>query len=116
MLEHPQFECLVSNADLILHAINICCGPSAVVCDEEEELNFYIASCSFCLCNSACPLQSLGHVGHVVSESGELERISLALVLLFAVAQPLQTCLIRPVHVKVRHPLPHPDCAGNPLV
>lgn len=25
MLEHPRFECPISNADLILHAINICC-------------------------------------------------------------------------------------------
>ena len=24
-LEHPRFECPISNADLILHAINICC-------------------------------------------------------------------------------------------
>ena len=40
---------------------------------EEEKLKFYITSCSFCLCNSACSLQSLDHVGHVVSESGDLE-------------------------------------------
>ena len=26
-------------------------------------LNFYITSCFFCLCNSACSLQSLDHVG-----------------------------------------------------
>ena len=41
-------------------------------CDEEEKLKFYITS-SFCLCNSACPLQSLDHLGHIVSESGDLE-------------------------------------------
>ena len=40
--------------------------------NEEEKFNFYITSCSFCLCNSACSLQSLGHVGHVVLESGDL--------------------------------------------
>ena len=40
---------------------------------EEEKLKFYITSFSFCLCNSACHLQSLDHVGHVVSESGDLQ-------------------------------------------
>ena len=39
---------------------------------EEEKLKLYITSCSFCLCNSVCSLQSLDHVGHVVSESGDL--------------------------------------------
>ena len=39
----------------------------------EEKLKFYIISCSFCLCNSACSLQSLDHVGHIVSESGDLQ-------------------------------------------
>ena len=29
---------------------------------EEEKLKFYITSCSFCLCNPACSLQSLDHV------------------------------------------------------
>ena len=37
---------------------------------EEEKLKFYITSCSFCLCNSACSLQSLDHT---VSESGDLQ-------------------------------------------
>ena len=41
--------------------------------NEEEKLKFYITSCSFCLCNSACSLQSLDHVGDVVSESGDLQ-------------------------------------------
>ena len=41
--------------------------------NEEEKLNFYSTSFSFCLCNSACSLQSMDHVGHVVSESGDLE-------------------------------------------
>ena len=41
--------------------------------NEEEKLKFYITSCSSCLCNSAGPLQSLDHVGHVVSESGDLQ-------------------------------------------
>ena len=39
---------------------------------EEEKLKFYITSCSCCLCNSACSLQSLDHVGHLLSESGDL--------------------------------------------
>ena len=30
---------------------------------EEEKLKFYITSCSFCLCNPACFLQSLDHIG-----------------------------------------------------
>ena len=60
----------------------------------EEKLKFYITSCLFCFCNSACSLQSLDHVGHVVSESGdlqyqELEFISLTLVLLSVIAQLL---------------------------
>ena len=40
---------------------------------EEEKLKFYITSCSFCFCNSAYSLQSLDHVGHVGSESGDLK-------------------------------------------
>ena len=51
-------------------------GPSGVpkpqkpvAAGEEEKLKFYITSCSFCLCNSACSLQSLDHV---VSESRDL--------------------------------------------
>ena len=40
---------------------------------EEEKLKFYMASCSFCLCHSAGSLQNLDHVGHVVSESGDLK-------------------------------------------
>ena len=42
-----------------------------VVYLEEEKLKFYITSCSFCLCNSACSLQSLDYVGHMVSKSGD---------------------------------------------
>ena len=30
---------------------------------EDKKLKFYITSCSFCLCNSACSLQSLDHIG-----------------------------------------------------
>ena len=44
---------------------------TVVISIEEEKLKFYITSCSFRLCNSACSLQSLDHVGHVVSESGD---------------------------------------------
>ena len=39
---------------------------------EEEKLKFYMTSWLFCLCNSACSLQSLDHIGHVVSENGDL--------------------------------------------
>ena len=39
----------------------------------EEKLKFYMASCSFCLCNSACSLQNMDHVGHIVSENGDLK-------------------------------------------
>ena len=79
---------------------------------EKEKLKFYITSFSFCICKLACPLQSLDHIGHVVSESGdfqywEQEFISLTLVLFFAITQPLQTCLIMPV--QIRHPPPHLD-------
>ena len=50
-------------------------GPHLILFDpsEEEKLKFYITSCPFCLCNSACFFQSLDHIGHVVSETGELE-------------------------------------------
>ena len=93
-------------------------GKPTLSSNEEEKLNFYITTCSFCLCNSACSLQSLNQVGHVVSERGdlqyqELELISLTLVLLFPTAQPLQTCLIMPVHVKIRHLPPHLDCCSQ---
>ena len=40
---------------------------------DEEKLKFYIASCSFCLCNSACTLQSLDPIVQVVSESRNLQ-------------------------------------------
>ena len=40
---------------------------------KEEKLKFYITSRSFCLCNSAGFLKSLDHVGHVVSERGDLQ-------------------------------------------
>ena len=88
-------ETLVSDSSTKLPLL--CTPRGAVGCPgEEETLKFYITSCSFCLCNSACSLQSLDHIGHIVSESGdlqywELEFISFTLVLLFAIAQPLQT-------------------------
>ena len=83
---------------------------------KEENFKCYITSFSFCLCSSACPLQSLDHISHVVSESGdlqyqELEFVSLTLVLLFAIIQPLQTCLIMPV--QARHPPLHLDCCSR---
>ena len=96
-------------------------GKPTLSSNEEEKLNFYITTCSFCLCNSACSLQSLNQVGHVVSERGdlqyqELELISLTLVLLFAIARLLKTCFITPVCVKVRHPPPHLDCCSRAWV
>ena len=83
----------------IAESCPIIATPWTVACQsplEKEKLNCYITSCSFCLCNSACFLQSLDHLCHAVSESGdswyyELELISLTLVLLFAIAQPLRT-------------------------
>ena len=53
---------VMTNLDSILQSRDI----------EEQKLKFYITSCSFCLCNSACSLESLDHIGHVVSESGDL--------------------------------------------
>ena len=38
------------------------CG--SLVHTEEENLKFYITCFYFCLCSSACPLQSLDHIGH----------------------------------------------------
>ena len=97
----------------ILHGV-----PKNIICpgSEEEKLKFYMTSFSFCLYNSACPLQSLDHISHVVSESRdlqyqELEFISGTLVLFFAISQPLQTCLFMPVWV--RHPPPHLDCCSH---
>ena len=42
------------------------CGSLAHT--EEENFKFYITSFSFCLYSSVCSLQSLDHIGHVVSE------------------------------------------------
>ena len=55
---------------------------------EEEKLKFYITSCSYYLCNSACSLQSLDHVGHAVSESGDLQYSKLELASLTLVLAP----------------------------
>ena len=106
--------CLLHCRQIIYHLSHK--GSSNI---EEETLKFYITSCSFCLHNSACSLQSLDNVGHIVSESvdlqnQELELISLTLVTVtFVTAQPLQTCLIMPVHVKVRHLPSHLDCCSR---
>ena len=42
-------------------------------CIEEEKLTFYITSCSLCLCNSACSLQSLDPRGHILVSATFLE-------------------------------------------
>ena len=39
---------------------------------EDEKLKLY--TISFCLCNSACLLQSLDHIGHVVPERGTCNK------------------------------------------
>ena len=59
--------CLLHCRQILYHLSHK--GSSNIV---EEKLKFYITSCSFCLHNSACSLQSLDHVGHVVSESGDI--------------------------------------------
>ena len=84
---------------------------------EEEKLKLYITSCSFCLCNSACSLQSLDHVGHVVSESGDLIVLGTGAYLTHSCPALCNcpapaTCLIMPVCVKVRHPPLHLDCCS----
>ena len=78
------------------------CGAdgSFVLMGGIEELKIYIPSWSFSLCNSACSLQSLDHIGLrkwglTILGSGAY----LTLVLLFAIAQPQQICLIMPVCV-----------------
>ena len=48
--------------------------------NEEEKLKFYITFCSFCLCKSACSLQSLGHI---VSESGDLTILGIGAYLIY---------------------------------
>ena len=69
---------------------------------EEDKLKFYITSCSFGLCNSACSSQSLDQVGlrkwglTVLGIGAYLTHPCPALynfttVLLFTIAQPLQT-------------------------
>ena len=44
--------------------------PQLKADNEEEKLKFYVISCSFCLCDSACSLQSLDQVRHIVSKQG----------------------------------------------
>ena len=63
-------------------------GGLRVAEPEEETLTFYITSCSCCLCNSARSLQSLDHVGHAVSESGDLQYSELELASLTLVLAP----------------------------
>ena len=62
-----------SQAPLWIEALGGVPSPGPFFNVEEEKLKFYIISFSFCFCNSACPLQSLDHIGHVVSESGDLQ-------------------------------------------
>ena len=72
--------------------------------DEKDKFKFYIAFCSFCLCNSACSLQSLDHIGlrkwglTILETGAYLTFPCPALCNRPAPANP-QTCLIMPVHV-----------------
>ena len=73
--------------------------------NEEEKLKFYTISCSFCLCNSACSLQSLDHVGlrkwglTILGTGAYFTHPCPALCNHPAPENP-QTCLIMPVHVE----------------
>ena len=73
--------------------------------NEEGKFNFYITSCSFCLCNSAWSLQSLDYVGlrrwelTILGTGAYLTHSCPALCNCPAPANP-QTCLIMPVHVQ----------------
>ena len=73
--------------------------------NEEEKLKFYTTSCSFCLCNSACSLQSLDHVGlrkwglAILGTGAYFTHPCPALCNHPAPENP-QTCLIMPVHVE----------------
>ena len=71
---------------------------------EEEKLKFYITSCSFFLCDSACSLQSLDHISlrkrglTILGTGAYLTPRCPALCNRPAPANP-QTCLIMPVCV-----------------
>ena len=71
---------------------------------EEEKLKFYITSCSFCLCNPACSLQSLDHIGlrkwglTIQGTRAYFTHHCPALCNHPDPADP-QACLIMPVHV-----------------
>ena len=79
--------------------------PKKAVKVKTNKSKFYMISCSFCLCNSACSLQSLDHVGHTQSQkvgTDNTRNQSLShspLSCSLESPQPLQTCLIMPVHV-----------------
>ena len=72
--------------------------------EEEEKLKFYMTSCSFCLCNSACSLQSLDHLDlrkwglTILGNEAYLTHPCPVLCNCPAPAS-LQINLIRPVHV-----------------
>ena len=81
--------------------------------DGKDKFKFYIAFCSFCLCNSACSLQSLDHIGlrkwglTILETGAYLTFPCPALCNSPAPANP-QTCLIMPVHVlKLYNPFVH---------
>ena len=79
-------------------------GPCPSTSTEKEKLKFYVTPCSFCLCNSACSLQSLDHAGlrkwglTKLGRAAYLTHPCLALCNRPAPANP-QTRLITPVHV-----------------
>ena len=110
------FNCSVVSNSLQPHGLQharLPCPPlSPGVCPsscpfEEEKLKFYITSCSFCLCNSACSLQSLDHVGlrkwglTILGTGAYLTHPCPALCNHPASANP-QTCLIMPQFCSVQ--------------
>ena len=81
--------------------------------NEEEKLKFYITSCSFCLCNPACSLQSLDHASlrkwglTILGTGAYLTHPYPALCNHLAPGNP-QTCLIMQCPAGSHHRRSHP--------
>ena len=100
----------------VLGSFGLILFSSQISSFEEEKLKFYITS-FFCLCHSARSLQSLDHIGHVVSESGDLqyqklELISLSLSCYLQLPSPCKPAY-HAVQAKVR--LPPPILTAGPM-
>ena len=84
--------------------------------NEEEKLKFYITSCPFRLCISACSLQSGSHRPHSLRKWG-LTVLGTGAYLTHP-CPALCNCpapahrFIMPVRVKARLPPPHLDCCS----